>query len=129
MPRSIRFIVPILSLLLLSACGSDMVGPNAIATGRWSGTMQSTDVAGTTLVLQIVESGGTVTGTANIGGTNVPVQLTVTGTYAAPSLSVIMTQGGLHPPANLTGQISGNTMSAVVNGSGFINDPVTLTRQ
>jgi hypothetical protein len=113
----------------LAGCGGDSTGPMAVATGHWFGTMQSTDVIGTTLSLQIVESGGMVTGTASLGGANVPKQLTVTGTYSPPNLSLIMSLGALTPSANLTGTIAGNSMTAVVNGSGFINDPITMARQ
>jgi hypothetical protein len=121
----------IVALIGLMACGNDSsagVGPKATASGTWSGTMHGSDVEGITLTMTIVESNGTVTGSANLGGTNVPKALTLTGTWAAPTLSVTLTEGGLHPPSNLTGTITGNTLTASLNGSGFTNDAITMTR-
>ena len=116
------------SVLALAACGGDSTSPHASATGTWNGTMTSSDVAGTTLRLVLVENGGTVTGSGSFGGANVPVQVTVTGTFASPQLALTLDEGGLHPPAALTGTVNGNTLTGEVNGSGFLHDPITLTR-
>jgi hypothetical protein len=127
-----RFVagVSLLFLTAVAGCGGDSpTAPAPTATGTWAGTMHGADIEGITLSLTLVENAGSVTGSAQLGGTNVPKSLVVTGTFASPSLSITMTQGGLHPPANLTGTINGSTLTAFVNGSGFSADPITMTRQ
>ena len=122
--------VSLACIALVAGCSKDSpTAPKATATGSWAGTMHGADIEGITLSLSLVESNGSVTGSAQLGGTNVPKSLVVTGTFAAPSLSITMTTGALGQPANLTGTISGNTLTATVNGSGFSADPITMTRQ
>lgn len=74
----------------------------------------------------LTEASGAVTGTASLVGAS-SVALTVTGTYAAPSLGLTMSALGFNS-LNLTATVSGKTMTGTLNGSGFSNTAITLTK-
>jgi hypothetical protein len=109
-------------LVLLSQVACKDSGPEITASGTWSGSTGSQ-----TISMTIADNGGTVTGSGTISSSSGPRALTITGSFTKPTLSVTL-QSGIAPPANLAGDISGNTLSGTLNGSGFNNTSITMTR-
>jgi hypothetical protein len=73
-------------------------------------------------------SGGNVSGTGTLSVSGDALALTVTGNYAPPNVSLQMMSPGFEP-MNLSGTVSEDEIDGVLNGSGFVNIAVTLTRQ
>lgn len=119
----------VLLALALPACGSDN-GPTRIeAEGQWSGSMQHNDGSPLgTMTLTLSETGGTVTGTGNVNDGTTSYAFTITGTYAPPNLSLTLSSQAFND-MNLTSTVGETSLTGVINGSGFVNTPITLTRQ
>jgi hypothetical protein len=101
------------------ACGSDSNKPTPIeADGSVLGTLSMT----------LTETSGTVTGNGNISSPSLAEAINVNGTYTEPNLSVSLTSQCCNP-INLTATVGETTMTGTLNGSGFINATITLTRQ
>ncbi len=115
-------------VLMLAACGGDATGPKTpTVTGAWSGTIGGTGNMGS-LSLTLTETNGAVVGSGVISGSE-SVAVHVTGTHAHPSVSLAMTSSG-YEDCNFSGTMTAtNTIAGTLNGSGFYNRPVTLTRQ
>ncbi|HWB43720.1 MAG TPA: hypothetical protein VG500_20835 [Gemmatimonadales bacterium] len=116
--------------LLAAACGGDggSTEPEVPEVeGQWNGPI-ITNVGSGSLSLTLNEAGGTVTGTGTLSVTGDAVALTVTGNYAQPNVSLQMTSPGFEP-LNLSGEVSEEEIDGTLNGSGFVNIAVTLTRQ
>ena len=73
---------------------------------------------------------GTVAGSGTISSAVGSIALTVlSGTHVFPSLSLTLGATGLLD-TNLTGTVTSPTMiAATLNGSGFTNESITLTKQ
>jgi len=118
----------LLVLSLLVGCGDDAVTPepDPTVTGSWSGT-----TGDTTLQLTLNESAtGTVTGSGNLSAPGVSLALTVSnGTHVFPNLSLILSASGFQD-INLAGTVtSATSIAATMNGSGYANDAINLTKQ
>jgi hypothetical protein len=112
------------------ACGGDSNKPTPIeAEGAWSGQVHDNDgsVLGT-LSMTLTETSGTVTGNGNISSPTLAEAINVNGTYTEPNLSVSLTSECCNP-INLSATVGETTMTGTLNGSGFINATITLTRQ
>jgi hypothetical protein len=116
--------------LLIAACGGDS-GPTEPdvpeVEGQWNGPI-TTNLGSGSLALTLNEASGTVTGTGTLSVTGDALALTVTGNYAPPNVSLQMTSAGFEP-MNLSGTVSEDEIDGTLNGSGFVNIAVTLTRQ
>jgi hypothetical protein len=112
---------------LTLACG-DSLGPESALNGTWTGS-GSDGAATLTSTLTLSESKGTISGSGNLSGTGGAVAVTVTGTHTGANVSLILAITGFQP-ANFTGAVAANglSMSGTLNGSGFQNFVVTLTR-
>jgi hypothetical protein len=95
--------------------------------GQWNGPI-NTDVGSGSLALTLTEGDGTVSGTGTLSVTGDALALTVTGTYVPPNVSLQMTSQGFEP-MNLSGEVAEEEIDGTLNGSGFVNIAVTLTRQ
>lgn len=116
-----------LFLMLLLACGGDKTGPARIeAEGSWSGSFTVAEPI--TLSLTLVETTGNVTGNGTLVSPSASVALSVAGTYVPPALSVSVTAPGFND-LNLSATVGETSMTGTLNGSGFSNQAVTLTRQ
>lgn len=84
-----------------------------------------------TLTLTLVENSGTVTGAGSLvasnGSNSLTLPLAVSGAYSAPTLALTMTSTGYQPIA-LSVTVSRDAMSGTMNGSGYTNEAVTLSR-
>jgi hypothetical protein len=87
-----RPLVCLLLALSVSACGGDSpTAPSLDVSGRWQGTLETTNDQPGTITLQLTQSGLNVTGSALLTQnefTNVPAALT--GTLASASASTTM---------------------------------------
>jgi len=124
-----RYLVVGLMLLAAGCGGGDgTTEPNEPEVeGRWNGPI-NTNVGSGSLALTLTETDGTVTGNGTLSVTGDALALTVTGTYAPPNLSLEMTSAGFEA-MNLSGEVSEEEIDGTLNGSGFVNIAVTLTRQ
>jgi hypothetical protein len=122
-----RRLVTLAVLIGLASCGSDKAtGPSVPGdvNGVWTGVS-----AGTTVNLTLATQGTNVTGSGQISQGTTSVALTITsGTYVAPNLSLTVSAQGFQA-VNLAGVRSNNTITGTLNGSGFSNQALTLTKQ
>jgi hypothetical protein len=96
----------------------------SMPTGPWQGTLINA-----ALTMTLSETGGVISGTGNIifGGTQA-LPLTYTGTYTAPNITITATPAGFQP-FTITAVVSLTSMVGKINGSGFVNESLTLTKQ
>jgi hypothetical protein len=96
----------------------------SMPTGPWQGTLINA-----ALTMTLSETGGVISGTGNIifGGVQ-SLPLTYTGTYNAPNITITATPAGFQP-FTITAVVSLTSMVGTINGSGFVNEPLTLTKQ
>jgi hypothetical protein len=103
--------------------------PQANMTGTWNGTLID---QGNTFQLNLIVANDTVThqvtGTATFVASGGSVVANVSGIFTPPTASLILTSGATQP-SQLSGTISGKAWVATLNGSGFVNDALTLTKQ
>lgn len=106
------------------ACGGSASAPPRISpAGAW------TSVNGTSsLTMTLTENTGVVTGAGQFTQAGSSVALTISGTYAAPSISLVMTAQGFQP-MNFSGSVSASQMTGSLNGSGFSNFTWIFARQ
>ena len=80
------------------------------------------------MTVLLLDKTGTVTGngTIAIGTSSFPIN--VSGTFVSPTLSVTVTSQGF-ANMNLTAKVSSASLDGLLNGSGFLNQAITLTRQ
>jgi hypothetical protein len=111
---------------VLAACGSDATAPepDPTVTGSWSG-------AGNGFSLQLTlnqQPDGSVAGSGSITSPTGSIALTVSsGTHAFPNLSLTLGATGLLD-TNLTGTVTATMITATLNGSGFTDESITLTK-
>jgi hypothetical protein len=91
-------------------------------SGSWTGNL-----SGASLAMTLVEANGLVNGNGTLVAGATSLSLTITGTYAAPTVALSAAATGF-APMNITGTVNGNTINGTVNGSGFVNTAVTLTK-
>lgn len=127
--RRLRRHGAILALLpfFLTACGDSTTEPepDPVVTGSWSGTSQ-----GATLNLTLSEGvGGAVSGSGNIVGSD-NIALTVRqGTHSYPNLSLVLGAQG-YEDMNFAGRLlSEDEIAGTLNGSGFDDFNLNLTRE
>lgn len=77
--------------------------------------------------LTLSQTGTSVSGTGSISGGGNTIPLTASGTYVAPDLSLTLSSDGFQP-TSYTGSLSHGTITGTLNGSGFNNASMTLTR-
>ncbi|MBV26081.1 MAG: hypothetical protein CME12_08190 [Gemmatimonadetes bacterium] len=110
--------------MMLAACGDGGTEPNPTVTGTWGGNNGTI-----TLTLTLIEAvDGTVTGSGNLAqDQNVALAVRV-GTHVFPNLSLTLAPFGSYD-LDLTGTVmSTTTIAATLNGSGYNNESIQLTR-
>ena len=130
-----RRLPPLLAALALAAaaaCSDSSSGPEPVdLDGRWSG--QATLGTFSTFTLTITEADGQVTASGNITQGSASAALTGVGTWAEPSLSLTLSSPGYEPidfTATYDETSAGEAqLRGRLNGSGFGNTPLTLTRE
>lgn len=120
-------------LLLLAALGSIALGcskgteptPEITVNGSWSGTVSS----GETISMVLSQTGTSVTGTGQLVGTGGSFALTVAGTYVKPAVALTLSATGFSSINFASSAVSQTAMPGTLNGSGYSNDALTLTRR
>lgn len=110
-------------VLLALGCSGDSTGPELTVTGVWSGAMSDG-----TANLTLTQSGSNITGSGSLSGPGGTEAVTVTGSFAKPNVSLTLTAAGFSP-INYSAELNKNRLVGEMNGSGFSNLAVTLTRQ
>ncbi len=128
--RSLRvFASSAVLVVSLAGCGGDGgTDPDTSdVAGSWSGTLEGDDGSTGTLTLTLSETGGNVTGNGTLTAGSESLPLTVSGSYSAPDLTLTL-NSPCCDPATLAATIEGGVMTGQLNGSGFSNLEITLTR-
>lgn len=114
----------IVVVALMVACDDN--GPEIPqATGSWEGTVSSAVV---TLTLN-ENSDGEVSGSGNFTAPEDALSVSVEGTHAHPDISLILAAPGFED-TNFTGEfVEDDRITGRLNGSGFVNNALTLYRQ
>lgn len=113
--------------LLLGCGGDDSSGPSTPEVeGAWSGTVNP----GGTLVLNLSETNGNVSGNGTLTAPGFGVNISASGTYvrSTASASLTITSPGFEP-MNLNATVTDTRMVGSLNGSGFNNAAISLDRQ
>jgi hypothetical protein len=121
----------LLALALLAGCGGDPAAPKPSVTGTWAGTATGASGNPSTFTLTLAHNAATdaISGSGVFSqGGPATLALTVTGTYARPTVSLTMTATGFQA-MNITGTAAATTITGTVNGSGFSNTAITLNKQ
>lgn len=111
--------------LFVTACGDDSpTGPAEVSIeGTWTGSIE-----GGTFTLTLAQQGSDITGSGNISATGGSASLNITGTRSGANISLVMTSSGFED-LNYSGTIqNATTINGTLNGSGFQNEPLTLTK-
>lgn len=125
MPRMLYAMA--LAALLWACGGDDSSGPSTPdIAGAWSGTVQPSG----TLVLNLSETNGNVTGNGTLTAPGVGVSITASGTYvrSTASASLTLSSPGFET-VNLNATVTDTKMVGSLNGSGFVNAAISLDRQ
>jgi hypothetical protein len=101
--------------------------------GVWAGDMVTPPPfnAPRSIRLMLQETNGNVSGSCEIAFPGDPpyYTCTVSGTHTHPAITLTLSSPGF-APISLTGSFTdGSTIAATLNGSGFVDTPVTLKRQ
>lgn len=95
-------------------------------TGTWIG---NTALSQQTLDITLIDVSGAVSGSGTLSSSTLGLLAqTVSGAFIAPTLTVTLTSGA-HPPFVLHATLSGNNLVGTLNGSGFVNESITLAKQ
>ncbi len=123
--RSRILVMVSLALAMIGCSGGDSNAPKTptTVTGTWVGTS-----SGATVNLVLTENSGTVSGSGTMVAGTASIALTVAGSHNGASVSLTFKTSGFQD-TNLTGTFAGNSITGTLNGSGFVNEPVTLQRQ
>ncbi len=130
---ALRSLVAVALIFVATACSSsETSGPNGRPSGKWTGSLVSGNFTVSLNLVMVEDAGGKVTGngfiSSALSGVTNSTALAVTGTFVAPNLSANLTAPGFNT-MNLTGAVKGDTFNAQLNGSGFNNETMVLTRQ
>ena len=113
-----RRLIALSTLLFALGCGDDTLGPVQTVDGNWSGVQN-----GYSLSLSLTQaSTGEVTGSAFVASTAVATNATVAGTFAYPTLHIVISAPSF-APVDYTGELSQTEAKIFgkLNGSGFSN--------
>jgi hypothetical protein len=120
-----RRLVSAVVLSFIVACGSESSATspaNDSVAGTWDGSSGNIGIS-----MTLAQSGSVVTGDGHISGAT-SVAFTVTGTFAKPNASLTLTAQGFQP-MNYSGTLSGGFINGTLNGSGFVNAALPLTKR
>ena len=116
----------LVGLVDLVGCGGDRVtGVPASIAGRWAGAAEGTSVS-----MQLTESGTDVAGTGVFTDASGAAQISVRGTYQQPAVNLTLQFPNTNfNPVFLSGTASADVITGALNGSGYDNFAITLARQ
>lgn len=126
----VRRLIAAAAVMCLAACGGGegLTPPDPSGVdGTWQGTFQA-DSQDVTLTLNLGDSSGTVTGDGTLVTSDGTFDLTASGDFDTPRLSLSITTPG-HDEVSLVALVGESSMVGTIGGEGFNNDAVTLDRQ
>lgn len=125
MRRLAAIFMLMLAPAVLLSCSDDPTGPSEVSIeGSWSGSTSG----GGNFNLTLAQDGSDITGSGSASGEGGSASLDVTGTRSGTSISLVMTSSGF-ADLNYSGTIeSSTTINGTLNGSGFQDEPLTLTK-
>ena len=94
--------------------------------GTWNGSFNSGTSAALQMTLQ-ENASGTVSGNGNLSATSA-IAFTVAGTYVDPNVSLTLSAPGF-ADLSLSAIVGQTEMRGTLNGSGFVNTAIVLSRQ
>lgn len=103
-----------------TASGTETATP-ALA-GTWTGSL-----SGASLTMTLVEANGIVNGNGTYAAGSMSLSLTFSSAYTSPTVALTAAAQG-YAPMSITGTLSGSRITGTVNGSGYVNTAVTLTK-
>lgn len=118
----------IVLVLALLGCGSDdRTGLDmSPVNGGWVGTIA--DAPDNVLEWTLEDTNGRISGRGSFSNSAATVELSVEGTFSSPNLTLTLTSQAFND-FTFTGTVSEEFMKGRLNGSGFVNREVTLTRR
>ena len=124
-------------VVLLAACGGaqttepETEPETPSATGAWSGAMVTPFGAARTITMSLQETGTEVSGSGDISDAvgDPYYTFTVTGTHVHPTIALSLSSPGFAPISVEGSLTDATTIAATLNGSGWVDTPVTLERQ
>lgn len=123
-------VLPLLFALLIAACGGDDAAApkDIVVTGEWAGRAGAGNGV-FDIEITMTETEGSVSGTGRfVAAGAVVAAFTLSGTHTFPEVALTIVATGFQD-ALFTGSFTGdNTITGQLNGSGFENEPVTVTR-
>jgi hypothetical protein len=121
-------VILLFATVVIMGCGDDN-GPTTPANPTMDGTWQGVAQGLAVFVLELSQSGTTVTGDGTISDATRVDNVTVDGSNVYPDVTLTISIVGYNP-ITFTGSFSDdNTVSGVLNGSGFVDEPLTLVKQ
>lgn len=127
LPRKAALGFAIAILVTSVACSSDESIAPSSATGNWSGAFSNFGTASSLNIL-LLDKTGTVTGNGTFTSGTASFAVNVTGTFVSPTFSATVNAPGF-VSMNFTAILSGQSLTGVLNGSGFSNQQLVLVRQ
>lgn len=106
----------------LAGC-TDSTAPSDPVSGRWRGS--ATDV---TVDLTIARQGAEISGAGNFLFLDGSTAITVSGTWVPPNISLVLSSAGFQD-THLGGTLQAGVIDGLLNGSGFSNVGVVLSRE
>jgi prepilin-type processing-associated H-X9-DG protein len=106
----------------LAGC-TDSTAPSDPVSGRWIGT--ATDI---TVDLTIARQGSDISGSGNFLFIDGSTAITVNGTWVPPNISLVLSSAGFQD-THLGGTLNAGIIDGLLNGSGFSNLEMVLSRE
>jgi hypothetical protein len=119
-----RRLLGIVLIAALAACGGDPSEPKLTLSGTWAGLLEAS-----TIRLTLSQAGTDVTGAGTVVAGTTSIPLMAVGTVSKGSSFALTVSSPGFSPLNFSGTFGKTTMTGTINGSGFTNAAVTLTKQ
>ncbi len=115
----------LLLLAVLAGCGSDgPTGPESVSIqGTWTGI-----TSGVNIRMTFAAGSEAVVGNGSFTGPGLVLPLTINGTRLGVDLNLTLSSPGFEPTIFTGTIISATSISGQLNGSGFVNTPVSMTK-
>jgi hypothetical protein len=120
--RKLFLLMLTMAVVTVSSCG-DPAAPEPTMAGTWTGSG-----GGISVNLSLTQAEHSVSGNGSMSGGSGALALTATGSFTNPNFSLTISAPG-YEDMNFAGTLAGNSATGVINGSGFNQVGMTLTRK
>jgi hypothetical protein len=119
-----KLLLVCLALTLAGSAACDKAtAPTPVIAGSWSGSG-----SGISVNMALTQAGQSVSGNGSMSGETGALAVTVSGSFNNPNFSLTIRAEG-YQEMNFAGTLSGNSATGVLNGSGFNQVGMTMTRK